>query len=518
MRKTISQDIKNENFLSKCWRKVTLDTLIAVLIPLLIVISALLLKVTLMFVMDSDPLWSIAVGEWINTNRAVPHVEMFSWTVVGEQWRSNSWMFCWLMYMADHHLGYLGIALIIFIPCLVTVYFIFFTCKRFDDSNLSTLIFLVGVIFFIIITIAPRAYIYTFAFIAIIMYILRFKRNSKWLYAIPLVMLLWVNVQTSIRFGMAILFIEALAGTFFFKDRRLWSVVILSFLATLINPYGFSLWEFSASSLLTPGTQYITEWKAPDFNNMTIFILYGFMFLTGLYGVFKLKDEFKNREYDRDKIMILFWFATAFIYSLTTIRAIQYVLLLWPACFTVFAAKLSSGSRFLKPVILVLVFFIFILSLTSSLPLLPLETDKNSNMPVGLVDYLQVNPVLRERTENIIPTRAVALLKEDEVLQDRLFNSYLFGGYLILENIDVFIDARESVFTRHNVTKDYFEAIKVEISPDKIIDNYALNTFLISSDEPLVFYLDAHPEWEIAYKDEVAVIYTRIEINSPNNQ
>lgn len=487
----------------------TFDILIAVLLPPIVVISALLFKFAFNFHMDSDPLWSIAVGEWINTHGTVPYVDMFSWTVAGEQWFSNSWLFCWLMYLANQSMGYLGVVLIIFIPCLITGYFLFFICKSYQDSPFAILTFLFGTTLLIFVAVTPRAYIYTFAFIAIIMFLIRFKRDTKLIYFIPIVFLIWANIQTSIRFGFAIVFIEAMIGTIFYKDKRLWPVLILSFLATIINPYGFIIWDISFSAFVDVGTQYITEWKAPDFNDLVLLALYSVMFLIGLLGLSRLKDDINSKVFNRDKIMILFWFIAAFVYSLTTQRAIAYVILLVGPCFAAYATKLHKESPIIKGTVIILVVLLFMLSLISSLPQLPLITDPHDGTPVNFVEYLQANSTLHQNVAHIIPPDAVNYLGKNPALLDRLFNSYIFGGYLTLNDIKVFIDARESVFTRHNVTEDYMKIISMDVNPEIIIDEYDINTFLLAKDERLIFYLDLHPEWEKKYEDDVSVIFTR---------
>ncbi len=486
------------------------DKLIFILLPLMVVTSALIFKFAFNFHMDSDPLWSIGVGEWININRAVPHVDVFSWTVAGEQWSSNSWLFCWLMYLADQSMGYLGIALIIFIPTLAAGYFLYLMCKKYHDSSFSILLFTVSINLLVILSIAPRAYIYTFPFIAAIMYLLRFKRDSKWIYTIPLIMLLWVNVQTSIRFGMAILFVEALVGTIFYKDRKLWPVVILAFLATLINPYGLGVWDISFADFLTPGTPLIAEWRAPDFNSLGVLMLYGVLFIVALVGAYRLKDDLDNRVYDRDKIMILFWFWAALLYAMTTARAIAYVMLLLAPFFASFTTETSREPRFLRPVYLILVLVLFFTSLTTGYALFPLETDPQSGKPLRFVEYLQANPTLSDTVSNIIPFEAVEFLYENPSMTDRLFNSYLCGGYLLYKNIEVFIDARADVFIRHGVIQDYANLAWLQEKPETIIDKYKIRTFLLSSNENLVYYLDLHPEWQMQYEDNTAIIYTKL--------
>ncbi len=512
---TISKEANNNGTLSASSKKtITGDLLLAILLPLLVTISFFLLRLALNFNMDSDPFWSIAVGEWINTNRAVPFVDVFSWTVAGEEWTSNSWLFCWLIYSADQLLGYLGVALLMLLPCLATAYFVYFMCRRFHNSTFAILVFITGIALLIMVTVTPRAYVFTFAFVAAILYLVRFKGQSRLIYLIPLIFLLWVNVQTSIRFGLIIILVEALSGTIFFKDRRLWLVLGLSFFATLVNPYGIRVWGFlnisssTVSSLVAPGTQYVAEWLAPNFNDMATLGLYLLMFIFGLLGAFRLRDEVKAGTYDRNKIMTLFWFCAALLYSLHTGRAIAYVLLLLPPFFSAYASKADGEKRFLKPAVVIVVLVIFLSSLTTAISAFPLELAEGERKPVSFVEYLQVNPTINETTARLIPAGAVDYIKENPALADNIFNSYIFGGYLLLNDVAVFIDARESIFTRLGITADKVRLTRLSSEPEEITEKYGIKTFLLSKNTSLEHYLSLHSDWEKRYEDEIAVIFT----------
>jgi hypothetical protein len=494
-------------------KTITVDLLLAFLLPLVVTLSFFLLKLALRFNMDSDPFWSIAVGEWIHINRAVPFVDHFSWTAYGEEWTSNSWLFCWLIYGADQLLGYFGVALLMLLPCLATAYFVYFMCRRFHNSTFAILVFITGMALLIMVTIQPRAYVFTFAFVAAILYLVRFKGQSRLIYLIPLIFLLWANVQTSTHFGLVILLVEALAGTIFFKDRKLWPVLLLSFLATLVNPYGFQIWQLSFAAFLTPGTQYISEWRAPDFNNMAMLGLYLLMLIFGLLGAFRLRDEIKAETYDRNKIMTLFWFWAALLYSLNTGRAISYVLLMLPPFFSAYATKADGEKRFLKPAVLTVVLLIFLSSLTTAITAFPLALAEGERKPVSFVEYLQVNPTLNKSTATLIPAGAVEYLKKNPTITENVFNSYEFGGYLLLNDIKVFIDARESVFGRLGITADSVSLRRLTSEPEEIIEKYGIKTFLLARRTPLEHYLNLHPDWEKRYEDEIAVIYTLIRLD-----
>src|SRR2546430_11434698 len=41
---------------------------------------------------DSDTYWQIAVGQWILDHHALPRVDIYSFTRIGEPWTSSSWL------------------------------------------------------------------------------------------------------------------------------------------------------------------------------------------------------------------------------------------------------------------------------------------------------------------------------------------------------------------------------------------------------------------------------------------
>ena len=460
------------------------------LIPLLIVVSSMLVTITGQYYIDSDQFWSLAVGQWIAEHGAVPVVDTFSWTIEGKPWQSNSWFFCWLLYQIDYHWGMYGVAVMIAAVYYITALFIFAMCHRLNQSRITVWIFAVGMWSLIYFSATPRAYIFTFAFVAAIFYLIRFHRNNRLIYFIPLIFLLWVNVQTSVQFGIALLMVEALVGTVFYKDKRLWSVFALSFLATLVNPYGISIWDISIQSILTPGTQYISEWQAPNFNSTTILLRYLIPAITGVvasYGV--VISVWQKKYFDRDQLMIFFWFWTMFLYALTMVRASNYMLLLWIPYFVAFTPNWLKHSFRIKPYILTGILVLFTLSILVIMPRLTLFRAPDATVPVGALRYLQENPEV----------------------QENLFNDYIFGGFLLANDIKVFIDARESPYTREGVTADYMAMINLQFPPNRIIDKYEIKNFVIRTSRPLAFFLDESPDWELVYIDRTAVIFTMAE-------
>jgi len=111
-----------------------------------------------------------------------------------------------------------------------------------------------------------RAQAFTFAFFAILFFLLERARQGKrraLLLAIPLTAL-WGNLHGGFIVGPLLIFVYA-AGALFRGESRdaafLSGVAFLSLAATLVNPYGVSYWSYLASALAMP-RPYIVEWRA----------------------------------------------------------------------------------------------------------------------------------------------------------------------------------------------------------------------------------------------------------------
>ena len=96
----------------------------------------------------------------------------------------------------------------------------------------------------------------------------------------------------------------------------------------------------------------------------------------------------------------------------------------------------------------------------------------------------------------------------------RLFNHYNTGGYLLFNNINVFIDGRYEPYNQKNVINDYVRLISPSNIEEynqmpKIINKYKFDAFLISpKNVSLAAYLEKNEElYELKYKDENWLYY-----------
>src|SRR6266446_8607739 len=83
-------------------------------LPLIFAATAYLMLITRMgdLLRDSDIYWHIVVGQWIIDHRAVPHFDLFSFTMRGAPWITSAWLSEVVYFAAFKLAGWPGTAIL----------------------------------------------------------------------------------------------------------------------------------------------------------------------------------------------------------------------------------------------------------------------------------------------------------------------------------------------------------------------------------------------------------------------
>lgn len=180
----------------------------------------------------------LLTGQLILETRSVPITNLYSYTNPDFPFINTHWLSEVVFFTFHRFFGFDGLLALTVAVALGAFSLVFFSCLR-NDNLLSTtavtLLFLP--ILFERTEIRPE--IFSFLFLAIVVAVLyqNRKRPTRWIFALPLIELLWVNMHISFVLGIAVgglFLIEAKA------TRRLAVVFLASCLATLINPNGIA--------------------------------------------------------------------------------------------------------------------------------------------------------------------------------------------------------------------------------------------------------------------------------------
>jgi hypothetical protein len=109
---------------------------------------------------------------------------------------------------------------------------------------------------------------------------------------------------------------------------------------------------------------------------------------------------------------------------------------------------------------------------------------------------------------DVFPTAAVEFLRRQPPL--RLYNSYIWGGYLIrfCPEQPVFIDGRADAYP-HQVLRDYLAIERLQPGWRELLVNYRVDAVVYQRGTPLAEALQVDPEWRVAHTDAVAVVFLR---------
>jgi len=357
----------------------------------------------------------------------------------------------------------------------------------------------------------PRTQMITFTFSVVLLYILRRYREDgqrRWLYWIPPLFLLWVNLHAGFTIGLIFL------GTYIVgqslelardSDRRLLGtrlvpLLVVAAIATLVvavNPNLAGIYVYAARTQFSAAQQrLIVEWQSPNFHDFIQFGPFEVMLLLTLI----LLAVSKRRPRATDLLLLV----------LGTVLALQSVrhIALFVAVTVPIAADLlhgtwerlrEAGVRFTEPrptpgrgVINTFVLLIV------AIPMLLLEIPAFGSNPRSsaiMHDY---------------PVKALDSVQND-LPPGHVFNQYGWGGYFVYRiwpSQSVFIYGDAAIMGDSFLNE--YEGV-AHLGPDylRTLEMRRVTWVLDATDGPLVNVLRNSSGWALIYKDKVASLLVR---------
>jgi hypothetical protein len=439
---------------------------------------------------DSDTYWHIAAGRWILDHSLFPRADIYSFTKIGEPWVSTSWL-AQVLYAESYRLsGWVGPVILAAACCAVTFALLAFLVSRRIFSSRAIIIALAALLLSIP-HLLTRPHVLALPVMlawvnGLVSASERRQAPSFWL--LPLIAL-WANLHGGFVFGLALIAPFALDALWNAEasQRKLLTLRWAAFgscaiAACCATPYGWGA-IFAASKILELGEllHLIYEWMPVDFSRIGPFELCVFALIAGV-----LRHGIKLSPPRIFLVLGLLYMA------LSHVRNIEIFALLMPL-----VALTPVASHFsLRPDRLVEAAFP-IASVTAVVGALALST-------WAVAANGKFSPVADQA-----PVAAVDVLKGYHA--KRIFNDLLFGGYLISQNIPVFIDGRAELYGER-FEMDYYRAVQLK-NVNLLLDlfkNYDIDAVLLAPSTPAVGLLDHLDGWQRVYSDETAVAHIRV--------
>jgi hypothetical protein len=446
---------------------------------------------------DLDIWWHLRNAQiQLATHSFIRH-DVFSYTASGASWMDHEWLAELPFYAGYVFWGTKGL----YVVTLLTIEFIFLgifylTYSLSDALSVSAFTTVLGILLSTV-SFGPRTLLFGWVLLVIELVVLRYSAKHPWLiWTLPGVFAVWVNTHGSWLIGIVILslfvvtcrigvtkgFVEnrAIHSHYFSDLATSWA---LSVVALFINPYGWRLvlypFDLALRQKLNIGN--IEEWKSLDFHSPRGRIL--FLSLAVLF-LFQL---LRSRKWS------LFELGTTLIgtYSAVTYSRFLFLaaILMMPSLATSLAIRPTAPRKALTPLVSAALIFVILSFVVGQLRIQePHATESDFRFPNNALPFLSTfHP------------------------QGRVFNDYLWGGFLIWHNRDVpvFIDSRVDIFEYNGTFKDYLDIVRLNGSL-AILDKYKIRYVLFERNAPLTYLLKATGLWKVDYEDDTTTLLERL--------
>jgi hypothetical protein len=458
---------------------------------------------------DGDLPRHILTGTLILQAQQVHTTDIFSFRTIGYPSFPHEWLSQVLFGAVYDWLGLNGIVLLTAIVIMLTWGIVYHRTLRKSNSFFSALILTALGVAASQIHVLPRPHIFTYLLTAIWITLLENvnEKNPRSWWALPPVMLLWINVHGMFVLGIIILGIY-LIGDFlnqpsitWFKYQKTKSMLLgggLSLLATFFSPSGPKIWEAIAS---LGSNTYITS-KIPEYQSANFHLPETWPFiiiiLLMIVGFARLSEKVSWID-----ILLVVAFTGIALYTSRMIPLFAIVVAPIAAkAIADWARREYSQSR------------IFTVEENIS------KINSTSNGLIWIFAIVLLTTVLL-RTGNRIdpegrgnvfdqrffPVEAVTWL-ETHPQDGHMFNEFDWGGYLLLKlwpDQQIFMDGHTHIYGE-TLTREYEQVIALSTGWEEILKKYDVGWIIMRREAPLVKALSASDNWKIAYEDTITAI------------
>lgn len=184
----------------------------------------------------------LKMGEIVWSTHQVPNVNLFSWRAENFQIVNHEWLTQVIFYLTFNFFGYSGLLLLkmmLVIGAFGIMYLL--ALKKYSNFWVSIVGFFCIAVFASRFRVRPELVSYLFM---ALLYFLFDKfyttRKIRWLYFLPLIMMLWVNMHIFFGLGLFMIGVFMLENYLNTKkfDKKLFVICVISGLGTLLNPSG----------------------------------------------------------------------------------------------------------------------------------------------------------------------------------------------------------------------------------------------------------------------------------------
>ena len=483
-----------------------------------VLISAIVLR-------QADICFLLATGRWICTHHMLPLTDPFSWTVaynpmpyVIEKWLSEV-----VFFVLESHFGAFGLEL--FSALLSVAAFVvipYRIASLLKISRWAALVLTITCASVSLCHLFARPELFSYLFTAVWLELLialslkhEIKKQALFIFFVTSV--LWANMHTTFFVGMgliaAYIFSSLLAskistGKFSIEWTAAISLVV-SLLASLINPYGIGIWLNLLPSFSESGGNFTNHELQPLYDHVlqesSGFIFYSFIlqclcsFLLLLRGGIKFPVT-------TGAIFIRITLITSIIGGIKSVRAI-------PLAGLIIAIS-SMYLLFEKPLKLSVALETIEQCLRKTIVLGQNQFSVIATCVVVFSCYLTalaIPPELPPPHPMLTPPVEGIKFLEKSTPRGRLLNEMAFGSYIMWRmnpNPPIFVDPRLNLYGL-KLINDYNTLAFCKPGWKTLLDTYKIDWIFMPLDMPIVYQLSQSTQWKILHKDALSIVIAR---------
>ena len=433
---------------------------------------------------DADTLWHITTGEWILAHRAVPVVDTFSYTRVGQTWAPQEWLSEVILALAYRAAGWNGLLMLTAAAAGSTVGIVALYIRRRVRFDVAAMLVLLMVACGgpSLLTRPHLIALPVLAYWTARLVSARERGVAPSLWLLPL-MTVWANLHGGFVFGLALtaaLAVEAAfdpacrGGDMFLSWGRSWGVFILgAVVAACANPRGIDGLLFPVRLMSMTHLDQIQEWQPSDLGHlggMTVSILVAFY--VGLTGSLRLP-----------RFRVLLVAGLVFV----TMQHMRYGQLTGVVAPLLIAQALGPAgpSVFPERMLCRIAGLIAAIALCCRI-----------GLPLHRIDEGSYAPTALSRVPQDLRGRPV-------------LNDYGFGGLLIFSGVKPFIDGRADLYG-DDFLGMYISLVYAQRDVlDAVLCRYGIAWTMLPPGGIVTALMDRTPGWRRLYSDGFAVIHVR---------
>jgi hypothetical protein len=454
------------------------------------------------FLADPDIYWHIAVGRDIWRSEAFPHLDAYSFTFQGHPWIANQWL-GELFFVAAYNLaGWRGVLLVTALATALSFSLLFWILSRQMRLTVAAGIAMAAYTFCLgHFNARPQIFAdpLLILWVAGLVHAVENRVAPNWL--LIAVMIVWANLHGSFSFGLAIAIAFAAEALFCSNpgERRRAALQWIMFLfaalgAACITPYGYrpllvTLQVFGANEALS----HITEWQPVTLQTVGVneIFLFALLFMA-------LRSGLKLPAWRLLMVLAITYLMFAHIRFSSLFAITTPILLATPLTrqfpFLDLNAQLSAEPGFFH-----------IMSRVSRASFYPLC----AIITVAILSIAAYGSPI-EPAPSITPAAAVDYIISKNLAEQRLYNEYDFGGYLIFRNVKTFIDGRSDQLFLQGFTNRLSASLERHARHfTPFLSEYGITLALVVPGSMASEELAASEEWERIYSDKRAELFKK---------